>query len=487
MSAEKQIKNNKIATGESLYSYGGNINKTARFYVISDVVAMFAGFAVAFLLALVFNSLFMERGDVFLANTYSISQIASFIIVSGGIVAWFASSGHYRVPMPFWMEVQKIVAALGFAMLLDGFLQFVTKQDMSRIFIISGWLLSAAFVIGFRYLVRKFSLKRGSFYIPTLVVGSGVAAENIKQALEQSGELGYKVVAQINNLPEVFLQSGRSWKNICESYEVDHVIIAMDSHDFSGTEKIMEKLNREDISFSFVPSVQGLPVSGMSYQYFINNNTALLTMDKVAGRNFQQFIKRAVDVFISGLALILLSPLMLVVSLFIKLDGGNVFFGHNRIGREGKVFPCLKFRSMVINGDEILKKHLENSSQARAEWEATQKLKDDPRVTKIGKFLRATSLDELPQLINVLRGDMSLVGPRPIVKNEIKHYDKAIAYYKKVRPGVTGLWQVSGRSDVSYGQRVQMDSWYVKNWSLWHDIVIMLKTFPAVIKRSGAY
>jgi undecaprenyl-phosphate galactose phosphotransferase len=142
---------------------------------------------------------------------------------------------------------------------------------------------------------------------------------------------------------------------------------------------------------------------------------------------------------------------------------------------------------MVMGGDKILKAHLENNPEAAAEWKATQKLVNDPRVTRIGKFLRSTSIDELPQLINVLRGDMSLVGPRPIVRDEVSHYSNDIDYYYRVRPGVTGLWQVSGRSDTTYAERVQLDSWYVRNWSLWHDIAIMLKTFPAVFKRSGAY
>lgn len=164
-----------------------------------------------------------------------------------------------------------------------------------------------------------------------------------------------------------------------------------------------------------------------------------------------------------------------------------LFFGHNRLGRNGKIFPCLKFRSMVMGGDKILQEYLENNPEAAEEWKATQKLVNDPRVTRIGKFLRSTSIDELPQLINVLRGDMSLVGPRPIVRDEIAHYSHDIDYYYRVRPGVTGLWQVSGRSDTTYAQRVQLDSWYVRNWSFWHDIVIILKTFPAVLKGSGAY
>jgi lipopolysaccharide/colanic/teichoic acid biosynthesis glycosyltransferase len=142
---------------------------------------------------------------------------------------------------------------------------------------------------------------------------------------------------------------------------------------------------------------------------------------------------------------------------------------------------------MIPNSQEVLQKHLQAHPEARIEWDADQKLKNDPRITPIGNFLRSTSLDELPQLINVLRGEMSLVGPRPIVTDEVSKYEHDIAHYYRVRPGITGLWQVSGRNDVSYTQRVQMDSWYVRNWSLWHDIAILCKTLPALLKRSGAY
>ena len=141
---------------------------------------------------------------------------------------------------------------------------------------------------------------------------------------------------------------------------------------------------------------------------------------------------------------------------------------------------------MVVNSADVLRDLLARDIAAAKEWEDTQKLTDDPRVTSIGKFLRATSLDELPQLLNILRLEMSLVGPRPIVEQEVIRYDDDIAYYDKVRPGLTGLWQVSGRSDTSYKQRVQLDCWYVRNWSLWHDTAILLKTVPAVLKRQGA-
>lgn len=171
----------------------------------------------------------------------------------------------------------------------------------------------------------------------------------------------------------------------------------------------------------------------------------------------------------------------------VKKDGGPAIYGHDRVSIHGKTFKCLKFRSMVVNSKEILDELLKNDPKAKEEWDATFKLKNDPRITKIGAFLRKTSLDELPQLLNVLKGEMSLVGPRPIINAELERYNDQVDYYLLSKPGMTGLWQVSGRSDVDYDTRVYLDAWYVKNWSMWNDIAILLKTVIVVLKKDGAY
>ncbi|MGI4807332.1 MAG: sugar transferase, partial [Janthinobacterium lividum] len=162
------------------------------------------------------------------------------------------------------------------------------------------------------------------------------------------------------------------------------------------------------------------------------------------------------------------------------------FFSHKRIGRGGQKFGCLKFRSMRVDAAEILEQHLAGDDDARHEWLTTQKLKNDPRVTLIGRFLRGTSLDELPQIFNVLKLDMSLVGPRPVVEKELLRYGRNVNYYLQVRPGVTGLWQVSGRSNTTYSRRVALDAWYVKNWQFWLDVAILFRTIGAVVRRDGA-
>lgn len=198
--------------------------------------------------------------------------------------------------------------------------------------------------------------------------------------------------------------------------------------------------------------------------------------------------KRAFDVAIATSALVFLLPMFLMlVAVLLVAQGRPIFIRHSRIGRGGASFPCLKFRSMVTNSDTVLREYLASTPSAHEEWEETHKLKDDPRITPLGRFLRKSSVDELPQLINVIRGDMSLVGPRPIVRDEIVRYGAHIEDYLRVRPGLTGLWQVSGRSDTSYQHRVVLDVRYVREWSLWRDIVIIFKTIPALLQSKGSY
>ncbi|NYZ16655.1 glycosyltransferase [Azospirillum sp. RWY-5-1] len=198
-------------------------------------------------------------------------------------------------------------------------------------------------------------------------------------------------------------------------------------------------------------------------------------------------MKRVLDVVGAAGLLVLFAPLMLAVAVLVRRDGGPILFAHRRIGVGGRRFGCLKFRTMHVDAERMLEELLASDADARDEWERTFKLRDDPRVTPVGRFLRKTSLDELPQLFNVLRGEMSLVGPRPIVEKEVAFYDKFYPFYEQCRPGITGLWQVSGRSDVDYDRRVELDCTYVTTWSVSRDVVILLRTPGKVLRRRGAY
>jgi exopolysaccharide production protein ExoY len=198
--------------------------------------------------------------------------------------------------------------------------------------------------------------------------------------------------------------------------------------------------------------------------------------------------KRLFDLAMAVTALVVLAPLFICVALLILIsDGRPVLISHRRVGHAGRPFECLKFRSMVVNAPAVLDAHLRADAEAAREWQETHKLKDDPRITPLGHVIRRLSVDELPQLVNVLRGDMSIVGPRPVVTAELERYGDEVDAYMQVRPGLTGAWQVSGRSDVSYEARVALDADYVRNWSMAEDIRIIAKTVPAVLGSKGSY
>jgi Undecaprenyl-phosphate galactose phosphotransferase WbaP len=206
-------------------------------------------------------------------------------------------------------------------------------------------------------------------------------------------------------------------------------------------------------------------------------------------RPSERLLKRAFDLASVVVILALFGWLMVVIAVAVRLSGGKgVIFGHERVGRDGRLFQCYKFRSMVSDSGEVLRRLLESDPQAREQWERDFKLKEDPRITRIGQFIRRTSLDELPQLWNVVKGEMSVVGPRPVVQEEFDlYYGQAREHYLSVPPGLTGLWQVSGRNDLGYEQRVELDKRYVDNWNVFSDFMIVMRTVKVMVVRRGAY
>ena len=204
-------------------------------------------------------------------------------------------------------------------------------------------------------------------------------------------------------------------------------------------------------------------------------------------QNSDQMVIRFLDMAIAAAAIVLVLPLLLSVAIALAIEGGPVLFAHRRVGYGGRIFYCLKFRTMVVDAEERLARLLRDNPAARAEWERDHKLRNDPRVTHFGRFLRRSSVDELPQLLNVLRGEMSIVGPRPIVEAEASHYGRRFANYCSVKPGLTGIWQVSGRNDIEYRTRVAMDCLYAKTCRPSLYLWLVVATIPAVLARRGSY
>src|SRR5208283_360910 len=270
---------------------------------------------------------------------------------------------------------------------------------------------------------------------------------------------------------------------------ISTVIIAIPSLSIQKMSEITSAVQRYTRSVLLVPDLKGIALLNTELYHLFMQQLFLLKTNNNLKSLFNRVIKRSFDLTVA----ILFSPLFFllagIIGILVKIDSpGPLFYSHVRIGQKGKPIKVYKIRTMYMDAQEKLKNFLEKDQSAREEWGTFFKLKNDPRVTRIGKWLRETSLDELPQFMNIVKGDMSLVGPRPVLQEEIDYYYKEYAdYYFMVKPGMTGLWQTSGRNVINYDFRVKLDTWYVLNWSLWFDIVILFKTIRVVLKKEGAY
>jgi exopolysaccharide biosynthesis polyprenyl glycosylphosphotransferase len=291
--------------------------------------------------------------------------------------------------------------------------------------------------------------------------------------------LGYLSDDDVNYSDISRLGSIDDFDDVVEKYSIKTIFIT------SKIDSVDEIINKCLSKYICVYSVNGsINMTNYPMEIEIIDDMPILKLKEVFIGGSEGHVKRLIDFILSFIAIIILSPLFFILAILIKITSpGPVFFKHKRLGLNGKIIEIYKFRSMVINAQEILDKLLAENPELRKEYEETYKLKNDPRITKIGKFLRKTSLDELPQLFNVLKGDLSLVGPRPIVLKEINKYGEYGKFLLRVPPGVTGLWQISGRSDVDYDERVEMDMQYISNWNIWLDLNILFKTIPAVLKK----
>jgi undecaprenyl-phosphate galactose phosphotransferase len=260
----------------------------------------------------------------------------------------------------------------------------------------------------------------------------------------------------------------------------------LEAHEFSH---ILQRLLEAEMTVAVALSLRPMPAVGLGTSYFLGRNILLFQVRSNLRQLPRRMLKRAFDLVGAFGLLVLFSPVFAAAAFAIKrFDGGPVFYLHERIGRDRVPFNCIKFRTMTVDADTCLAKGRVERPEFYEEFQMAYKLRDDARVTGPGKWLRRTSLDEVPQLINVLRGEMSLVGPRPVIERELNdHYQPASRLYCQVRPGMTGLWQVNGRSDTSYEQRISYDEWYILNWTFWHDIAILFRTARIMISGKGAF
>lgn len=459
---------------------------TVASLIFSDVLSLS--------LAFIFAAWAVDTGG------FSKSGIQNLIFKIGVLatlgIAWFALKlRHYTFRRSFWTELRQILIVVISLAVVDLALDGLERWTTSRVLWIVAWA-STAWLLPIGRTLTKLTLNAfGIWKKPTFIIGTTGNAVEAHLALKSDFHLGFDPVAFI--LPKTGeTQSAKLSLPVLTSVSTQalralssaQLVLALEHNQHALRDRWIRDLTRAGIcDISVIPAMRGVPLYGTDISYFLSHEVILLRLRHNLTRPPARFLKRTMDIIVSACLLIIFMPLLLALAAMVKSDGGPAFFGHMRLGLGGEKFPCYKFRSMVLNASEFLKEMLAKDPIARAEWEKDFKLKSDIRITRIGKFLRKTSLDELPQLWNVLIGQMSLVGPRPIVESELERYKEDAAYYLMAKPGMTGLWQISGRNDTDYATRVYLDAWYVKNWSLWYDLSILCKTAGVIIQPKGAY
>lgn len=430
---------------------------------------------------------------------YTIPAPYLYIWVPLVFFVFLARTRVYTQMQPWLDSVRRVFGAVIYGAVSCIVLLFLFKESivLSRLFAVLFFIFVICSIFIVRYLVRWFLKKAHLFYRPVILIGAGRTAERVLRFFQNDLGYRYDVMGIIDDHPisERIAQKFRLYgkmkdaEDIVRDAGIQNVIITAPGLKKEALQDLIRKIQPHVRNIAFVPDLIGTPMAGIETQTLFSEEILMLTLKNNLASRRNRFIKRAFDLIIGFVVAICILPALAVLAIMIRLDSdGPAFYNAARIGKDGRLFKCYKFRSMYLNADKILLDFLSKHPEAEAEWKEFQKLRgDDPRVTRVGKFIRKYSLDELPQIFNVIKGDMSLVGPRPYLPREKEEIGKYLPIICMTMPGITGLWQVSGRNDISFNGRLQLDSWYVHNWSLWQDIALLFRTIGVVCGRKGAY
>lgn len=407
----------------------------------------------------------------------------------------FYSGGHKRL-IPFWEVIKNIFCADFYSVISIILLLYLTNNINSMVIVVPFFFVSFILICFMHQIIISICNKLKICRLPVIFIGAGTTTEKIIKFFNDNSCFGINVIAIVDdNIRSEYLKRNfqiliglNKAKEYIQNNNIKTVIISSPKMDKYKLIDVISNVQLVVRNILFVPNLNGTPVANLDIKRLYTSNVMLLDVKNNLSKRRNKVLKYIFDMTLTIVGTICISPILFIIALWIYIDSpGPVIFKHMRVGKDGKEFPCYKFRSMCVDAKEKLEELLKNDPVARAEWEKDFKLKHDPRITRSGAFLRKTSLDELPQIFNVLKGEMSLVGPRPIIREEMKRYKNHINEYLMVKPGIAGMWQCSGRSDIEYDERVNMDSWYVRNWSIWLDIMILWKTLQAVFAKKGAY
>ena len=441
----------------------------------------------------------LERNLIAPENLYRLPDLYIYGWIPLGFLVFFARSKIYKSMQPYIDTVREIFWSIAFGFIAAVMVLYFTESSLlaSRLFVVLLWLTMLVTVYACRTALCFLLKKRHLLYEPVLLIGAGKTAECVLRFFREDLGYRYEVLGIVDDNPISEQVTGKyplygsveAAAEVVQRLKCQTVIITAPGMEREKLAATIAKVQPYVRNISYVPDLIGTPMAGVEAQVLFSEEVLLLHMKNNLAMRRNRVIKRVFDLVLTISGGILILPFLVAIALCIKLDSpGGVFHNAKRIGKWGKEFTCCKFRSMYLNSDEILRRHLAKNQQAAAEWRDFAKLRDyDPRVTKTGQWIRHYSLDELPQIWNVLKGEMSLVGPRPYLPREKGDIGAALSTITQALPGITGYWQVTGRNDVTFKERVAMDTWYVRNWSLWIDIYYLAKTVKAVFWGKGAY
>jgi Undecaprenyl-phosphate galactose phosphotransferase WbaP len=454
--------------------------------VLSDLTSLVAAFLASIGVTEIIQTRLFARAPAAFLTPFFADRLAIVAFLSCLLIAWFAQKKHYTARRGRWTEVRHILAGIAFIALIDGWAHFALKMQASRLWQAQLWIYAAVLIIVGRSVTQRLLEGMGCWRLPTLLVGAPEVLDEMRAAIEKERCLGYDVRGGIATDADAGLPAQIELE-LARCPDLAYVLIWSEGLSLAQLRHVLRLLEEASVQYGLIPPVGGVPLVGFEVDHFLGCDFMVLQRHRpLLDSQCRRSAKRCLDAVGAAVGLLVLAPVLLAIAAALYLEGGPILYRSRRLGCGGTVFPVLKFRTMRPDAERLLDELLARDPERRAEWRASYKLRDDPRTTALGRFLRRTSLDELPQLINVLRGEMSFVGPRPLLLEEVPHHQAGLHLYHRVLPGITGMWQVSGRNDLDYSRRMQLNCWYVQNWSLWHDLVILLKTVVAVLRRRGA-
>jgi Undecaprenyl-phosphate galactose phosphotransferase WbaP len=468
---------------------------TAALLVGGDAAALVGCFILGFVIRNSALPLFFAGGRIRQAFL-SIYLGKSFMIIVWVVV--FLYEGLYTKRYFFWDEVRHLIKSTTIAFSLIMIALFLSHQVIlfSRLIIILAWLLSMVFLPLVRLLVRRILFLLGLNTKKVIILGSHETSATLIETIQQNWSLGYKVVGCLTDDRGRIGMSISGVKILGHIDEIedwklvtgfDDTIVTLPDIPRDKMISLLKRWDQASDNIHYIPRTGDLITAGVEVENI--GKILSLTVRKNLHKPWNVFVKSVFDYVFGAACLLVCLPFFLIIGLAIRLDSrGPVFFRQERFGKRGREIRVFKFRSMYPDADERLERFLAENREAREEWERFKKLRNgDPRVTRVGRFLRKHSLDELPQLINVLRGDMSLVGPRPYIMEELKEAVDVKSFLLQVKPGITGMWQTSGRNLLPFRERLAIDEHYIRNWSFWLDIVVLIKTFKVWLLTEGAF